>query len=135
MVENVKKSKFLALIIISIICIQLFAYMSIQVSGNLASESQSANNANTAVSSKNWYSFLTWLDFNNHHILSNHLVGNIEVSPKEATIVAGQSQTFEAFANNRGYNSIDVSNFPGIVWSINSGVRNLCLDWQLCASH
>ncbi len=82
MVENVKKSKFLALIIISIICIQLFAFMSIQVSGNLASESQSANDANTAVSSKNWYNFLTWLDFGNHHILSNHLVGNIEVSPK-----------------------------------------------------
>ena len=95
--------------------------MSIQVSGDLASDSQSANDANTAVSSKNWYNFLTWFDFGNHHILSNHLVGNIEVSPKSATFVAGQSQTFEASVNNRGYNSIDVSDFPGTVWNINSG--------------
>jgi hypothetical protein len=123
-----KNSKLFTVIIISIICMQLVAYVSIsQVSGVstsspvLAYQSKSANNANIAFISKSWYGFLTWFDFNNLHFLSHHRFGNLEVSPKTATIVAGQSQTFEAFTFIRGFNSYDVHAFPGVVWSINSG--------------
>ena len=43
------------------------------------------------------------------------------MSPKTATIMAGQSQTYTATAYNKNGKSWDVSTNPYVVWDINSG--------------
>jgi hypothetical protein len=54
-------------------------------------------------------------------IANKALVDYIVISPKTATIPAGQTQLYIATAYDIFGNSWDISNDPGTVWSINSG--------------
>ena len=127
-----KKSKFLAIIVVATIFIQLFAAGTIQAKAVPTSSAMSGTNSQSSIfvfNINDWSSYFPLLDLINHGLLANlnrgfgqnRGVDHVVVSPNSATIIAGQSQTYSASAINKGGHGHDVSNLPGIVWSINSG--------------
>ncbi len=129
-----KKTKFLAVIVIAAILVQLFSYASIvQVKGDLTSPSASSNNrpsqdyAATFASYFEgcWHGISSLFDCaNKHHHSGQHhcsALDHITVTPQNATIAAGESQTYTVTAYGRDDSNWVISTSPDIVWSINSG--------------
>ncbi|MGD6850808.1 MAG: hypothetical protein ACQCN6_01960 [Candidatus Bathyarchaeia archaeon] len=135
-----KKSRIFALAIISIIILQLFVSVS-PINGDLTTASAlNVNDSQTQhpITHSNYKLpdffgsnclFTRVLNlfcsiFDEHPIAPNVCVAPIThmtISPKTATIEAGQSQEYSITAYNDYGTSWDLSSSPGIDWSIDSG--------------
>ncbi|MGD6806080.1 MAG: hypothetical protein ACQCN4_03885 [Candidatus Bathyarchaeia archaeon] len=92
-----KKSKLLTLILVSVILLQLLFYT------NLA-----------GVDARPFH-------FPSHSCCRYCILDYVQISPETATISAGQWQTFTLTAYGKFGNSWDISHYPPVVWSIDSG--------------
>lgn len=126
-----KKTKLLAIIIVATILFQSFVYANmINVkaesipTATTDSNSQNPGHLSFADVFKDGYGCFALFDLNKHDIFdkfrgnrADHLV----ISPKVATIAAGQSQTYTVALFSRDGHRHNLSTLSDVIWSINSG--------------